>query len=70
MEKKLTLSFPLFLSVEWMNSQDYIQRFALFGAMHDMQNVNPMNQLMGGDGRPNDRASSGNTLLASSSRSY
>jgi hypothetical protein len=37
-----------------MDNQDFIERHAWFGAMHNMQNVNYDNQLMGWDGRPND----------------
>jgi hypothetical protein len=34
----------------WMDQQPWIEHYCWFGAMHDMQNVNPLNQLMAGDG--------------------
>jgi hypothetical protein len=36
----------------WMDSQDYVQKYCWFGAMLDMQNVNPLNSLMNPDGSP------------------
>jgi hypothetical protein len=40
-------------TVAWMESQPWIEKYAYFGTMHDMVNVNYDNQLMGGDGSPN-----------------
>jgi hypothetical protein len=34
----------------WMDSQDFVEYYFPFGAMHDMQGVNPTNQLMAPDG--------------------
>ncbi|KAJ3729037.1 glycosyl hydrolase catalytic core-domain-containing protein [Lentinula guzmanii] len=36
----------------WMDQQDYVQYYCWFGAMLDMQNVNPLNTLMNSDGSP------------------
>ncbi|KAJ3811815.1 glycosyl hydrolase catalytic core-domain-containing protein [Lentinula lateritia] len=38
----------------WMDQQDYVQYYCWFGAMLDMQNVNPLNTLMNPDGSPSD----------------
>lgn len=35
---------------KWMESQDFVEHFFPFGAMHQMQGVNPDNQLMADDG--------------------
>ncbi|THV03277.1 glycoside hydrolase [Dendrothele bispora CBS 962.96] len=37
-------------ATSYMESQDWVEFYCWFGAMHDMQNVNPLNQLMAGDG--------------------
>ncbi|KAJ3778397.1 glycosyl hydrolase catalytic core-domain-containing protein [Lentinula raphanica] len=36
----------------WMDQQDYVEYYCWFGAMLDMQNVNPLNTLMNPDGSP------------------
>ncbi|KAG6832965.1 hypothetical protein H0H92_004849 [Tricholoma furcatifolium] len=38
----------------WMDATDYIQHYFFFGAMYDMGNVNPDNQLLGSNGQPTD----------------
>ena len=35
---------------KWMDQQDWIQRYAPFGVMQNMQNVNPNNALMSSNG--------------------
>jgi hypothetical protein len=40
--------------IGWMDATPFVERYAAFGAMHDMQGVNPFSQLMGGDGGPNE----------------
>lgn len=37
-------------TVQWMDATDYVKFYAWFGAMEDMQNVNPLNRLMTEDG--------------------
>ena len=37
-------------ATSYMESQDWVEYYCWFGAMHDMQNVNPLNQLMASDG--------------------
>jgi len=37
-------------ATSYMDSQDWVEYYCWFGAMHDMQNVNPLNQLMASDG--------------------
>jgi hypothetical protein len=39
--------------ITWMDQTHFVERYAAFGAMHDMQGVNQFSQLMGGDGGPN-----------------
>ncbi|EEB96869.1 hypothetical protein MPER_03917, partial [Moniliophthora perniciosa FA553] len=41
-------------AVGFMESTDWVHQYCWFGAMHDMQNVNNLNQLMSGDGGPTD----------------
>ncbi|KAF5370124.1 hypothetical protein D9758_001227 [Tetrapyrgos nigripes] len=36
-------------ATSWMDSQPWVEHYCWFGAMHDMQNVNPANQLMADD---------------------
>jgi hypothetical protein len=36
----------------WMDSTWYISKYFAFGVMHDMQGVNPLDQLMAADGQP------------------
>lgn len=36
----------------WMDSTPYVEKYFAFGAMHDMYNVNPDNQLLGSNGKP------------------
>ncbi|KAF5364146.1 hypothetical protein D9756_000555 [Leucocoprinus leucothites] len=38
----------------WMDSTWYVQEYFAFGAMHDMYNVNPANQLLSSSGKPTD----------------
>ncbi|TFK76087.1 hypothetical protein BDN72DRAFT_831533 [Pluteus cervinus] len=38
----------------WMDSSPTVDRYFAFGAMYDMYNVNPDNQLLGGNGAPTD----------------
>jgi len=38
----------------WMDGQPYVYAYFAFGLMHDMRGVNPLNQLMKGDGSPTD----------------
>ncbi|KAF9452042.1 glycoside hydrolase family 128 protein [Macrolepiota fuliginosa MF-IS2] len=38
----------------WMDKTDYVQEYFAFGAMHDMYNVNPANQLLADNGFPTD----------------
>jgi len=38
----------------FMDGASFVQEYFAFGAMHDMFNVNPANQLLGGNGRPTD----------------
>ncbi|TFL00569.1 hypothetical protein BDV98DRAFT_104981 [Pterulicium gracile] len=38
----------------YVNSSPHVQTFFPFGVMHDMYNVNPLNQLMSGSGQPTD----------------
>ncbi|KAJ8523505.1 hypothetical protein ONZ45_g12 [Pleurotus djamor] len=38
----------------FMDSQSWVKGYFAFGVMHDMVDVNPLNQLMAGDGRPTD----------------
>lgn len=37
----------------FFDNTPWVKAYFAFGAMHDMFNVNPDNQLMGGDGKPN-----------------
>lgn len=39
-------------AVNFMESTDWVQQYCWFGAMHDMVNVNYLNQLMSSDGSP------------------
>jgi hypothetical protein len=39
---------------KWMDSQWFIKYYFAFGVLHDMYNVNGLNQLLGGDGKPTD----------------
>ncbi|KDR83536.1 hypothetical protein GALMADRAFT_55152, partial [Galerina marginata CBS 339.88] len=36
----------------FMDSTDYVSKYFAFGVMHNMQGVNPLNQLMAGNGQP------------------
>ncbi|PPQ77341.1 hypothetical protein CVT25_010923 [Psilocybe cyanescens] len=36
----------------WMDSTSYVKGYMAFGVMHDMSGVNPLNQLMAGNGLP------------------
>jgi hypothetical protein len=36
----------------WMDQQSYVESYCWFGAMLDLQNVNPLNSLMNSDGSP------------------
>jgi hypothetical protein len=38
----------------WMDQQDYVEQYCWFGAMLNMQGVNPLNTLMNPDGSPSD----------------
>jgi hypothetical protein len=37
---------------QWMEGQSWIDYYFAFGTLYDMGNVNPLNQLLGGDGNP------------------
>jgi hypothetical protein len=39
---------------KFLDSTPWIVSYSWFGVMHDMGNVNPLNRLMGSDGKPND----------------
>jgi hypothetical protein len=41
-------------SSEWMDNTPWIERYSWFGALHNMNNVNYANQILGGNGQPND----------------
>ncbi|PPQ74906.1 hypothetical protein CVT26_011401 [Gymnopilus dilepis] len=36
----------------WMDSTSYVSKYFAFGVMHDMQGVNPLDQLMAANGQP------------------
>ncbi|TFK29304.1 hypothetical protein FA15DRAFT_397075 [Coprinopsis marcescibilis] len=40
-------------SSEWMDNTSWIEKYSWFGALHNMNNVNYGNQILGGDGQPN-----------------
>jgi hypothetical protein len=40
--------------IGWMDQTPFVERYAAFGAMHEMQGVNPFNQLMNAAGGPTD----------------
>jgi hypothetical protein len=40
--------------IDWMDQTHFVERYAAFGVMHDMQGVNQLSQLMGPGGGPTD----------------